>query len=201
MKVLLRRNIANLGQIGDVVDVKPGYARNYLVPYGHATQPTAANLKAVEAEKAAYLAQLAEEKAALEARAAQIDGKEVTLAARANEEGHLYGSVGPAQIVEALVAEGHTLEPHHVALDVPIRQLDKYDVTIRFEHDVTAQIHVWVVPVHEPAAVTDGEGDSTGAEAAAAGEPATGELNEAAEPTDADATAEPSDEPIETDEV
>ncbi|MFW6133744.1 MAG: 50S ribosomal protein L9 [Planctomycetota bacterium] len=186
MKVLLRRNIANLGQIGDVVDVKPGYARNYLVPSGHATQPTEANIKAVETEKAAYLARLAEEKAVLEARAAQIDGAEVTIAARANEEGHLYGSVGPAQIVEVLVAEGYQLEPHHVALDAPIRQLDKYDVTIRFEHDVTAEVHVWIVPVHEEETETTGED-----------EPAVGE---AEQPGEDEPTAAPEETPAESDE-
>lgn len=180
MKVLLRCNIANLGQIGDVVDVKPGYARNYLVPYGHAVQPTEANVKAVEAEKEAYLAKLAEEKAALEARAARMEGKEVTLAARANEEGHLYGSVGPAQIVEALVGEGFEVEPQNILLGQPIRQLDKYDVTVNYGHEVTATIHVWVVPVH-------GEGMEM------PGEPAEGEPGEPA-PEPVEETGEASEE-------
>lgn len=147
MKVLLRRNIYKLGQIGDVVNVKPGYARNYLVPHGLAVQPTPGNLKAVEAEKEAYLAQVAAERQALQARADAVNGKEVTLSARANEEGHLYGSVGPAQIVAALANENLPVEEKNVVLDEPFHTLDKYEVTLAFGHDVTASITVWVVPV------------------------------------------------------
>ena len=149
MKVLLRRNVAKLGKFGEVVDVKPGYARNYLLPCHLAVVPTKANVQAVEAERERYLAELAKLKAELQAKADLINGKEITIAARANEEGHLYVSVGPAQICESLSAEGHFVEPEHVALDQPIRQLDKYDVTLAFEEDVTAEIHVWVVPIRE----------------------------------------------------
>jgi large subunit ribosomal protein L9 len=149
MKVLLRRNVSGLGKIGDLVEVKPGYARNYLVPKGLAVQPSPANVRTVELEKQRYLQQLAHERAEVEARATVIDGKEITIAARANVEGLLYGSVGPAQIVAALAEQGLFLEPENIALDEPIRQLDKYDVEIRLAHDVTATIYVWVVPVRE----------------------------------------------------
>jgi large subunit ribosomal protein L9 len=104
MKVLLRRNVLNLGKIGEVVEVKAGYARNFLLPQRLAIAPSAANLRAVEAEKEEYLKELARQKAELEAKAAVIQGKEITISARANEEGHLYGSVGPAQIVAAMAA-------------------------------------------------------------------------------------------------
>ena len=149
MKVLLRRNVAKLGLIGEVVDVKAGYARNYLIPQRLAVAPTAGNLKAIEAEKDAYLAQVAQERAAMVARAEAIKGKEVTISARANEEGHLYGSIGPAQIAGALAAEGVFVEAEQIVLDEPIRRLDKYDLAVRFQEDVTATIHVWVVPVRE----------------------------------------------------
>ena len=155
MKILLRANVPNLGQIGDVVNVKPGYARNYLVPQGLAVEPTGGNLKRVEAEKASYLAQLSRQHAEIEARAKLVDGKEVTIAALANEEGHLYGSVGPAQIVEALAREGLSIDEQNVALDEPIRTLDKYAVPLKFGHDVTATINVWVVPAHGSAAPTE----------------------------------------------
>ncbi len=148
MKVLLRRNVANLGTIGDVVDVKPGYARNYLIPQGIAYQPTAANIRQVEMEREKYLAELARQRAEIEARAKLVDGKEVTISARANEEGHLYGSVGPAQIVAALAEQGQFVEVENVVLPEAIRQLDKYDVTLDFGHDVTATVSVWVVPLH-----------------------------------------------------
>jgi len=150
MKVLLRRNVSKLGKIGDVVEVKSGYARNYLLPEGLATKPTAGNLKAVEAEKQAYLEQVAKEKAVLELKATAVRGKEITIPARANEEGHLYGSVGTAQIAAALGQEGILVEPKMVHMDHPIRKLDKYDVEILFGEDVMATIHVWVVPLHEP---------------------------------------------------
>ncbi len=162
MKVLLRKNVYNLGQIGDVVDVKPGYARNYLLPQQLAYQPSEANIRRVEGEKAADLEELARVKAEIEARAKLIEGKEVTIAARANEEGHLYGSVGPAQIVAALAEQNVFVEPRNIQLDEPIRQLDKYDVTIRFDQDVTAGISVWVVPVRE----IDSEADADQVDAA-----------------------------------
>jgi large subunit ribosomal protein L9 len=149
MKVLLRKNVEKLGNIGDLVEVKPGYARNYLVPHGLAVHPTEANIKAVEAERQRRLEELARQRADLEARAESLQGKEITISSRANVEGHLYGSVGPAQIVAALAEEGIFIEQENVILDSLIRQLDKYDVTVRFSEDVSATIHVWIVPVHE----------------------------------------------------
>lgn len=149
MKVLLRRNIAQLGEIGEVVEVRPGYARNYLLPQGLAAVPTEGNIKAIEAEKQAYLAQLAQERAALEARAKILQGKEFTIFARANVEGHLYGSVGPAQIASAVTKEGIILEPQNILLDEPIHKLDKYEVTVAFGQDVRCGISVWVVPPRE----------------------------------------------------
>ena len=164
MKVLLRRNIANLGDIGEVVEVRPGYARNYLHPQGLAAVPTESNIQAIEAEKQAYLAQLAQERTALEARAKVLQGKEFTIFARANVEGHLYGSVGPAQVAAAVTKEGIVLEPQNILLDEPIHKLDKYEVTVAFGQDVRCGISVWVVPPRE------------GAE----DEPADGEMNDAA---------------------
>ena len=149
MKVLLKKNVAKLGTIGDVVEVKPGYARNYLLPHGLAVEPTDANIKAIEADKQRFLERLAQDRAAQESRAAAIQGKEITISARANEEGHLYGSIGPAQIAAALAAENSFVEPEHIVLDEPIRRLDKYDVTVRFAKDLTTEIHVWVVPTHD----------------------------------------------------
>jgi large subunit ribosomal protein L9 len=149
MKVLLRRNVLNLGKIGEVVEVKPGYARNFLLPQHLATAPSAANLKAVEAEKEEYLKELTRQKAQLEAKAAVVQGKEITISARANEEGHLYGSVGPAQIVAVLAAEGIFIEAEHIVMSEPIRTLDKYDLKVRFSEDVIATIHVWIVPIRD----------------------------------------------------
>jgi large subunit ribosomal protein L9 len=149
MKVLLKKNVAKLGKIGDVVDVKDGYARNYLLPHRLAVEPTDANLRTIEAEKQRYREQLARQHDQLEAKAALIRGKEITITARANVEGHLYGSVGPAQISAVLAEDEVFVEPKYIALDEPIRTLDKYDVQVSFSEDVHATIHVWVVPAHE----------------------------------------------------
>jgi len=177
MKVLLRRNITKLGQIGEVVEVRTGYARNYLLPQGLAVVPSEANLKAVEAEKQAYLEELARQRAALEARAKALDGKEFTIVARANEEGHLYGSVGPAQIAAAVAAEGIFLEPENILLDAPIRNLDKYEVTVQFAEEVTARIMVWVVPPRESEAPS-AEAPSSEAEGSADDEAHAAESDE-----------------------
>lgn len=168
MKVLLRRNVPKLGKIGEVVEVKPGYARNYLLPQRLAVEPTKGNTRQVELEKQKYLEELARIRAEIEARAKLVDGKEITIAARANEEGQLYGSVGPAQIVAALAEKGLNIEAENVALAEPVRKLDKYDIDLKFGEDVTAKIVLWVVPIREDGAA----GEQAAAPAAA---PAEGE--------------------------
>ncbi len=166
MKVLLRKNVANVGVIGDLVDVKAGHARNYLLPQGLAYQPTAANIKQVEREREKYLAELAKQRAEIEARAALVNGKEVTISARANEEGHLYGSIGPAQIVAALAEQNCFVDVENIVLAEPIRVLDKYDISLNFSHDVTAAISVWVVPIHgEPVESAAQDADEAATEA------------------------------------
>jgi large subunit ribosomal protein L9 len=162
MKVLLRRNIPKLGKIGELVEVKPGYARNFLLPQRLAVQPTQANLRAVEREKQRYLEELARMRGQLEAKAQLLAGKEITIRARANEEGLLYGSIGPAQIAAALAEQNLFVDQGTVELDSAIRKLDKYAVAIRFADDIRAEITLWVVPLREesaepPAAQTPAE--------------------------------------------
>jgi large subunit ribosomal protein L9 len=152
MKVLLRRNVSHVGKIGEVVEVKSGYARNYLFPHALAVAPTQTNVKAVEAEKQKYLEELARQRAQLQVQADLLKDKEITISARANEEGHLYGSVGPAQIAAALGEEGILIDPQRIAMEEPIRKLDRHDVLLRFGEDITTTIHVWVVPIREPGA-------------------------------------------------
>lgn len=149
IKVLLRRNVPKLGKIGQVVEVNPGYARNFLLPYHLAVKPTAGNTKAIEAEKQKYLEELTKMRGQLEAKAAFIKDKEITIHARANEEGHLYGSIGPAQIVAALAAKGIMVDVENIVLDSLIRHLDKYEVELLFGEDIKSSIRVWVVPLHE----------------------------------------------------
>ena len=145
MKLLLCKNIANVGIVGDVVDVSPGYARNYLLPLSLAIEPTQFNIrKLAEARKIAEQ-ELAEQRRQLEALAKRIEGIEVTVHARANEEGVLYGSVGRKEIAHALAEEGYIIQHEHIALTTPIRRLDNVPVEIRFAGDLRSQIKVWVV--------------------------------------------------------
>jgi large subunit ribosomal protein L9 len=152
MKVLLRQDVASLGVIGDIVEVKTGYARNCLLPQGLAVEPNAANLKRVDQEKAdrARLAQQHLE--TLKGIASRLNGISVTIKAKANELGNLFGSVNESHIVEALAAEGFKVEVVQVALAAPIRTLDKFRVPIRLAEGIEAEIDVWVVPDKTPEA-------------------------------------------------
>ncbi|MDD4888643.1 MAG: 50S ribosomal protein L9 [Phycisphaerae bacterium] len=146
MKVLLNQDIPTLGQIGDVVTVSPGYARNYLLPQRLASEPTAANMKRLEAEKARVEAERIKRREAMEAMAARLQGKEITLTRMANEVGHLYGSVSGKDVAEALAAEGLPVQASEVLIREPIRTLDKYEVDIRLAADLNATIQLWIVP-------------------------------------------------------
>jgi large subunit ribosomal protein L9 len=144
-KLLLRRDVPKLGHIGDVVEVNEGYARNYLVPHHLAVEPTPANLKAIEEDKKRAAAHRLELRRSLEVKLEKLTGIEVTIAAAANEEGHLYGSVGPREIAAALRDEGHEIEASHVRLHDPIRQLDSVLVPVSLAEDLTTEVKVWVV--------------------------------------------------------
>jgi len=146
MKVLLRQDVLNLGVIGDVVEVSAGYARNYLLPQHVAITPTPANLKRVEEEKVQRDVAAKQRLETLKALAAKIAGTSVTIKAKANELGHLFGSVNVEHIVEAMAAEGYKIDPGQVALAAPIRTLDKFRVPIRLAEGIEAEIDVWVVP-------------------------------------------------------
>ena len=146
MKVLLNQDVATLGQIGDIVEVSPGYARNYLLPKRLASEPTPANMKRIEAERARVEAERIKRRQAMTALAERLAGKEITLTRMANEVGHLYGSVTGKDVADALTADGLTVEPSEVVIREPIRTLDKYEVDIRLATDLSATIILWVVP-------------------------------------------------------
>jgi large subunit ribosomal protein L9 len=146
MKVLLRQDVPNVGTIGDMVEVNTGFARNYLLPQHLAVQPTPANLKRVEQEKVDRALKEKQRLEALKAVAAKMNGLSITIKAKANEQGHLFGSVNEEQIVEAMAAEGYKVEATQVALAAPIRTLDKFRVPIRLAEGAEAEIDVWVVP-------------------------------------------------------
>ncbi len=145
MKILLRRDIQKVGLAGDVVEVKEGYARNYLIPQHLGVEPTKANMKAIEEDKRIALEERRLRRAQIEEQVAKMRDVEVTISAACNVEGHLYGSVGPREIAAALRDEGHSVEPKQVHLHTPIRQLDTITVPVVFADDLQVDVKVWVV--------------------------------------------------------
>ena len=146
MEVILFETVQNLGSVGDTVNVKPGYARNYLIPQGKAVPATADALAAVEERRAELEQQEAETRVAAQARAEQIEGLAVTVTRKAGEEGKLFGSVSTADLVESIAQSGIEVTRHEVLLpDGALRQLGDYDVQVRLHSDVFAQIKVNLV--------------------------------------------------------
>ena len=147
MKLILLQKVVNLGGLGDKVDVKPGYGRNFLVPYGKAVPATAANVAAFEAKRAEYEAKADAVLAAAQARLAGLEGAEVTISANASTEGKLFGSVGARDIAEAFTAAGHKLEKSEVIMgEGPIRRTGEFEVTVHLHADVETKVKVIVAP-------------------------------------------------------
>jgi len=145
MKLLLCKNVAKLGIVGDVVDVAPGYGRNYLVPYGLATEPNERNERRLAEARKIAERERAEELDRLAALATALEGVEVTLRAKANEDGVLYGSLGKKEIAAALEEEGHFVSEEHIVLAAPIRHLDNLTVDLRLGDEIRSTVKVWVV--------------------------------------------------------
>ncbi len=149
MEVILLKNVANLGVLGDKVKVRPGYGRNYLVPGGFAVLANAANLEAFEARRAELERAAAEALAAAEARKAQFDGVSLTIARKAGDEGRLFGSVGTTDIATAAVEAGFKLDKSEVRLsEGPFRAVGEYEVTLHLYADVDARIKIDIVPAN-----------------------------------------------------
>lgn len=145
MKLILLQKVTNLGNLGDLVDVKPGYGRNYLVPQGKAVPATEANVASFEAKRAEYEAKAKASHDGAEARAAKFADASVTIGAHASTEGKLYGSVGPRDIAEAFTAAGLPLEKSEVILgEGAFRAVGEYDVVIKLHADVEATVKVIV---------------------------------------------------------
>ncbi len=143
--VILRRKVDNLGDVGDMVSVKPGYARNYLLPQGLAYAATEQNRKRLESERTAAL--LVEELDRNNAKevAQQLEGVSITFSMLAGEEGKLYGSVGPKDIAGQLSEMGFDIHGRHVSLVEPIKALGVYSVPIKLYPEVEASVKVWVI--------------------------------------------------------
>ena len=146
MNVILLEKVENLGDIGDLVTVKPGYGRNFLLPQGKAALATKANLAEVEARRAELEKAAAEELAAAKARAQLIDGMELVIPANAGEEGKLFGSVGPIDIVDAFSKVGVEVERSEVRMpDGPVHDLGEFTIGLHLHADVNVDVNLKVV--------------------------------------------------------
>lgn len=146
IQLLLIQSVANLGKQGDVVEVKAGFANNYLLPQGLATVATEHHKRMVDKHRA-KLDELAEARLKdLKVQAAHIAKQSITIEANANDEGHLYGSVGAPEIVAALKEADVSLAPDQIKLEGVLKELGLYTVKVQLHPDVDAELKVWVVP-------------------------------------------------------
>ncbi|AAZ98055.1 ribosomal protein L9 [Thiobacillus denitrificans ATCC 25259] len=146
MQVILMDKVVNLGNLGDVVKVKDGYARNFLIPTGRARRATQANMEAFAAQKAELERIAADKLADAQRRSEKLEGASVTISQKAGVDGRLFGSITNADIAEALQAQGHDVAKADVRLpDGPLKALGEYPVVLSLHSDVSANITVVVV--------------------------------------------------------
>jgi large subunit ribosomal protein L9 len=173
IKLLLKESIKHVGRVGDVVEVSPGYARNYLLPQDLAVQPTPGNIKKIELRKKEIERIEREKREQQAALLKQLEGAEVTLERRANEQGHLYGAVSATEIAKALQGQGFNVEAEDVLLSGKIDHIDTFTVRVQFADDLATDLKVWVAPDAESKAgidaarkaKADAEKDAAGAQA------------------------------------
>ena len=146
MQVILLEKIANLGNLGDLVKVKPGYARNFLVPQGLATVATEENIKIFEERRAELEKASADKLQAAKGRAKELEGQSVEIAGRASDEGKLFGSVGVIEIAEAFSAKGLELAKSEGQLpEGPLKLIGEYEVNVIVHPEVNFNVNVTVV--------------------------------------------------------
>lgn len=147
VELLLTETVPSLGKQGDIVRVKPGYARNFLLPQGLGTVATRENKRMVELHRQRQQALLDARLANLRKTAGEVAKYSVTLEANATEEGHLYGSIVARDISQSLQKAGYPVEPDHVKLEGPLKELGMYTVKVQLHPEVECEVKVWVVPV------------------------------------------------------
>ncbi|HLD16484.1 MAG TPA: 50S ribosomal protein L9 [Coxiellaceae bacterium] len=146
MQVILLNKVLNLGGVGDTVQVKPGYARNYLIPQGKAVMATESARKELEARRAELEKMAAQELSAAEARAAKVKALgSLILHVKASEDGHLFGSITPREIAEALAAKGIEVERKEIDVGKAIRELGEYEIAVHFHGDVVVHLPLTIV--------------------------------------------------------
>lgn len=199
IELLLTESVENLGIVGDVVKVRPGYARNYLLPRAYATRPTPGAIKRLAARRAEVERELAERRKVLEALLAKLTGFELTMMRSANEQGVLFGGVSQHDIAKALQAEGLMVEDRMVRIGEQIKRLDSYTVPLVLAADLKTEIKLWVVS-DKPMETTEEAGAAAASEDAPAeaepekprkkGKKADAAAETAGEAPEADAAAE-----------
>ena len=145
MEIILRQAVENLGKPGDVVKVKSGYARNYLLPHGLAYEATPGNLKRIQQERDRLDAAENERRTAAQGIAEKIEQVSLTFSARVGDEGKLFGSVTASDIAAQLEAQGFSIEKRQIDLHEPIKALGVYRVPVRLHADVKPEVRVWVI--------------------------------------------------------
>jgi large subunit ribosomal protein L9 len=146
MEVILLEKVANLGSLGDKVNVKSGYGRNFLLPYGKAVPASEANLKAFEERRAELEKAAAEKLAAAQTRAEALEGASFTIGSKAGDEGKLFGSIGVRDIADAITAGGTDVEKSEVRLpEGPLRAIGEYDIELQLHSDVEVTVKLAVV--------------------------------------------------------
>lgn len=146
VELLLAEDVPSLGEQGEIVRVKRGYARNYLLPQGLATVATEANKRMVEMHRKRQDEVAAKKLAQVKKIAGEVGKYSVTIEANATDEGHLYGSVVATDISKSLLAAGFPVEPEHIKLDGPLKELGMYTVKLQLDPKVESDVKVWVVP-------------------------------------------------------
>ncbi len=145
MKVILRRDHETLGKIGDIVDVKNGYARNFLLPRGIAYAALKGNIKALEEEKKSVEKRNLQELKAAESLSAELETVSVTISVQVGEEDKIFGTVTTQMITDALKDKGYDIDKRKIEIEEPIKSLGIYDVSVKLHQNVNAKIKVWVV--------------------------------------------------------
>jgi large subunit ribosomal protein L9 len=145
MEVILREDVKSLGKAGEMVRVKPGFARNFLLPKGLAFEATEGNKKRIAAEGKARAVRENAERTEAQAHAAKLSARTVTLTGKAGEEGKLFGSITAQDIADALERLGQPVDRRRIELDQPIKTLGHHTISVRLHHDVQAEVQVSVV--------------------------------------------------------
>ncbi|MDE7442419.1 MAG: 50S ribosomal protein L9 [Muribaculaceae bacterium] len=145
MKIILKENVPNLGYKDDVVEVKDGYGRNYLIPQGIAIIASSAALKRLAEDQKQRAHKIAKQRAEAEAAAAALEGLKLTIGAKTSANGTVFGSVNAIQIADALEKAGHTVDRKLIVLKEPVKEVGVYKATVKFLKDVIAEVEFEVV--------------------------------------------------------